>query len=308
MAPDHAAPTASCHPDWRRNQVAVTVAVFIGFASFTLVMPFLPLYFEMLGVTDPASIAIWSGVSLGVTPAITALMTPAWARLATRFGHKVMVQRSLFSFVVIMALMAFVREPWQVFALRTIQGFFAGYGPIAMMLAAESAPAEHMAAAIGWVQTSQRLGPALGPVIGGQRSRRALASAARFSCPPRCTWRVSCSSRSDTGREACGGRRRRTAKCPRLDGARLLPHVPLFVAMIFALQLVDRSFGPDPAAIPGGDWHERGPRAAHDRRRVLRRCRHGRGRKSVHRPSPRMAARTVQLVPASRRCSRRWLR
>ena len=39
-----------------------------------------------------------------------------------------MVARSLVSFVVIMALMAFVHAPWQVFALRAIQGLFAGYG------------------------------------------------------------------------------------------------------------------------------------------------------------------------------------
>jgi hypothetical protein len=32
--------------DWRRNLVAVTAASFIGFAGFTLVMPFLPLYFS----------------------------------------------------------------------------------------------------------------------------------------------------------------------------------------------------------------------------------------------------------------------
>ena len=53
------------------------------------------------------------------------------------------------------------------FALRAIQGFFAGYGPIAMTMAAESAPPDQIATAIGWVQTAQRLGPALGPVIGG---------------------------------------------------------------------------------------------------------------------------------------------
>jgi hypothetical protein len=31
---------------WRRNLHAVTTAGFIGFTGFTLVMPFLPLYFE----------------------------------------------------------------------------------------------------------------------------------------------------------------------------------------------------------------------------------------------------------------------
>src|SRR5689334_14165050 len=94
-------------PDWRRNQAAVTTATFMGFAGFTLVMPFLPLYFGELGVKDTSEVAIWSGISLGVTPAITAAMAPAWARLADRFGRKMLVARSLFSFFVIMSLMAF---------------------------------------------------------------------------------------------------------------------------------------------------------------------------------------------------------
>src|SRR5678815_3780486 len=80
---------------------------------------------------------------------------------------RMMVARSLFSFFVIMSLLAFVTAPWQVFVLRCIQGLFAGYGPIALTMAAESAPPDQMATAIGWVQTAQRLGPALGPVIGG---------------------------------------------------------------------------------------------------------------------------------------------
>ena len=130
--------TQSAVANWRRNQAAVTGATFIGFTGFTVVMPFLPLYFEQLGVSDPARVAVWSGVSLGVTPAVTAAMAPIWARMADRFGRKMMVVRSLASFVVIMALMSLVTHPWQVFALRTIQGFFAGYGPIALTMAAES--------------------------------------------------------------------------------------------------------------------------------------------------------------------------
>ena len=123
---------------------------FIGFTGFTLVMPFLPLYFGELGVHDLGDVAMWSGISLGVTPAITAAMAPVWARVGDRYGRKLMVTRSLFSFIVIMSLMAFVTRPWQVFALRAIQGLFAGYGAIAMTMAAESAPPEQVAAAIGW--------------------------------------------------------------------------------------------------------------------------------------------------------------
>ena len=66
-----------------------------------------------------------------------------------------------------MALMAFVTRPWHVFALRAALGFFTGYGGLTLSMAAESAPRDRMAAAIGTVQTAQRLGPAVGPVIGG---------------------------------------------------------------------------------------------------------------------------------------------
>ena len=74
-------------PDWRRNQIAVTVAAFVGFTGFTIVMPFLPLYLEELGTHDPGAIAIWSGLCLGVTPAITAMMAPFWARIGDRYGR-----------------------------------------------------------------------------------------------------------------------------------------------------------------------------------------------------------------------------
>ena len=230
---------------WRRNQAAVTVAAFIGFTGFTLVMPFLPLYFGELGMTDPGDVAIWSGVSLGITPAITAAMTPVWARLADRVGRKLMVMRSLVSFVVIMSLMAFVTAPWQVFVLRAIQGLFAGYGAIAMTMAVESAPPEHLAAAIGWVQTAQRLGPALGPAIGGVLAaalglRRAFLVSASFYAVAFLLVLV------------VYHERRRQVPAPAADAPahvsfrslRLVPHFTLFVATVFGLQLIDRSFGP----------------------------------------------------------------
>jgi len=152
---------------WRRNLAALVAAVFIGFTGFTLVMPFLPIYIQQMGETDLGAIAMWTGVSLGVTPAMTALFAPLWGRLADRFGRKMMVLRSLASFVVLMAAMGFARAPWHLFALRLVQGFFAGYGALCLAMAAEGAPEGRMAQSIGVVQTAQRLGPALGPVIGG---------------------------------------------------------------------------------------------------------------------------------------------
>jgi DHA1 family multidrug resistance protein-like MFS transporter len=152
---------------WRRNLAALVAAVFIGFTGFTLVMPFLPIYIQEMGVTDVGEIAAWTGVALGVTPAMTALFAPLWGRLADRFGRKLMVLRSLASFVILMAAMGYASTPWHLLALRIVQGFFAGYGALCLAMAAESAPPGRMAQSIGLVQTAQRLGPALGPVIGG---------------------------------------------------------------------------------------------------------------------------------------------
>ena len=86
---------------WRRNVFAVTAASFMGYTGFTLVMPFLPLFIAQLGVSDVGKIAMWTGISLGVTPGLTALLAPAWGRLGDRLGRKIMVERSLISFVVL---------------------------------------------------------------------------------------------------------------------------------------------------------------------------------------------------------------
>ena len=238
---------------WRRNLYAVTAASFIGFTGFTLVMPFLPLYLEQLGVTDVGEIALWSGLSLGVTPAITAFMSPLWGRLADRYGRKIMVERSLVSFIVVMAAMAFVSHPWQVFALRAIQGLFAGYGTLALTMAADSAPKEHTAYAIGVVQTAQRLGPALGPVIGGIVAqavglRRAFFVTSGFYALAAILVALAYDERSvmKRAREENGHGRVSFGNILAFENFLLL------MVVIFGLQFVDRSFGPILPLFVGG--------------------------------------------------------
>ena len=229
---------------YRRNLFAVTAASFIGFTGFTLVMPFLPLYFQQLGVTDTAEIALWSGLSLGVTPAMTAFLAPLWGRLADRFGRKIMVERSLVSFVVVMASMAFVSEAWHVFALRALQGLFAGYGALALTMATESAPPDRIAHAIGTVQTAQRLGPALGPLIGGTVAqivglRNAfLVTSTFYIVAVLIVFFMYHEPRTHTapGSHARGAVRFRTVLA--------FENFVLLMVVVFALQFVDRSFGP----------------------------------------------------------------
>ena len=231
----------------------MTVACFLGFTGFTIVMPFLPLFIAQLGVTGVGSIAIWTGVSLGVTPALTAVLAPAWGRLGDRYGRKIMVQRSMISFVVLMTAMAFVTRAWHVLAIRIVQGIFAGYGSLSVAMAAESAPRDRMPSAIGLVQTAQRLGPALGPVIGGVLAglvglRRAfLVTAMLYAIGLAVVWIVYNDPPAERihahdGTAASGS----NAAVQRVTFRSVLEfqNFVLMMAVIFGLQFVDRSFGP----------------------------------------------------------------
>jgi MFS family permease len=229
---------------WRRNLVAVTAASFIGFAGFTLVMPFLPLYFQELGVHDVGAVALWTGLSLGVTPALTALLAPFWGRLADRFGRKIMVERSLASFVVVMGAMAWVSEAWHVFALRAVQGLFAGYGALTLTMAADVAPKDRVAFAIGFVQTAQRLGPALGPVMGAAVAqivglRRAFLVTSAFYLAALLLVFFMYDERAVRARTAA-------PDVGRVNFRSVLAfeNFILLMAVIFGLQFIDRSFGP----------------------------------------------------------------
>ena len=228
----------------RRNVLVATATGFMGFAGFTVVMPFLPLYIRELGVRDVGEIALWSGLTLGATPAITAISAPLWGRVGDRYGSKLLVIRSLAAFVLTKAAMAFVTAPWQLVALRGLLGLFAGYGALTLSMAAESVPRDRMAGAIGFVQMGQRLGPAVGPLVGGIVAplvglRRSFLVTAGF-------YLVALLMMAIFYRE------------PRTPGARpavrslgsvirelaRTPGFVLILAVIFGLQTVDRSFSP----------------------------------------------------------------
>src|SRR3954453_21427979 len=98
---------------WRRNQYAVFISVFVSWLGFSFVQPFLPLYIRQLGVSDVGQIALMSGVALGISPLMSGLLAPVWGILADRFGVKIMVQRSLFAFVVLNSLASMVVSPYQ---------------------------------------------------------------------------------------------------------------------------------------------------------------------------------------------------
>jgi len=228
----------------RRNVLVSATTCFLGFAGFTVVMPFLPLYISELGVSDLGEIAMWSGLTLGATPAITAISAPLWGRVGDRYGSKLLVIRSLGAFVLTKGAMAFVTAPWQLVALRGLLGVFAGYGALTMAMAAESVPHEEMPRAIGFVQMGQRLGPALGPIVGGLLApivglRRAFLVTAAFYLVA--LLMVVVFYREPRTRHARAAGRSLGSVVRELSAT---PGFLLALAVIFTLQTVDRSFSP----------------------------------------------------------------
>nr|WP_025829600.1 hypothetical protein [Acetobacter persici] len=54
-------------PYWRHNLVVCLFGSFATLIAMTLMLPFLPLYVQQLGITGQADIAQWSGIAYGAT-------------------------------------------------------------------------------------------------------------------------------------------------------------------------------------------------------------------------------------------------
>ncbi len=152
---------------WRRNELAVNIAAGLVFFGFTLVMPFLPLYVEELGVKGVGRIALWSGILLSAPPLLAALMGPFWGRVGDRYGMKLMVGRVLTTMTLTWALMYFASNVYHVLALRILLGIFSGFSAMSAALVTQSCPRERIGHAIGTLQATQILSTAVGPFVGG---------------------------------------------------------------------------------------------------------------------------------------------
>jgi len=220
------------------------IASFVGFTGFTLVMPFLALRFQALGVSNTRDVALWTGVTLGVTPAVAAACAPLWGRVGDRFGNKLLVQRSLFFCVFVMTFMGLATQPWQLFVLRALQGLFAGYGPLTIAMAAESAPRDKMAHAIGLVQTSQRVAPAAGPVVGGILAQAVGLRNSFFVAGA--VYGLALLLVTVLYRETTHAAIREAARRTRMPMREILSirNLSLLMGVIFGVQLTERSLGP----------------------------------------------------------------
>jgi MFS family permease len=152
---------------WRRNLTVCVFGSFTTIVAMTLLLPFLPLYVEQLGVTDHAAIVQWSGIAYGATFFSAALVAPLWGRLADRYGRKLMMIRASLGMAVAMSLIGMAHNVWQLVGLRLLAGLLGGYASGSITLVATQTPKARSGWALGVVSSGIMAGNLVGPLIGG---------------------------------------------------------------------------------------------------------------------------------------------
>lgn len=151
---------------WKQNLKVAWLGNFLTGTSFTLVMPFISVFVEELGV-GPGQVEYYAGLAVSVNALAAALMAPIWGSLADRYGRKPMMVRAAFAMIFTMGGMAFVPNVFWLLALRALNGVFTGYIPNATALIASQVPKDKTGYALGTLSTGAVAGNLIGPTLGG---------------------------------------------------------------------------------------------------------------------------------------------
>ncbi|MBQ9275240.1 MAG: MFS transporter [Succinivibrio sp.] len=136
-------------------------------SSYTMLIPFLPLYLTTeLGASEE-SVNLWSGAVFAITFVISAIMTPLWGRLSDRTGRKLMILRSSIMLTVVYFVGGLVQTPLQLFFMRVLQGFAAGLWPACMAMLSAYMPRDKLGLSMGLMQSANICGGIIGPLLGG---------------------------------------------------------------------------------------------------------------------------------------------
>lgn len=152
---------------WKRNLIvlcAAQLATMIGFSSYN---SFVPYYLQEIGVSSYELALAWTAAFNSGAAIAMMIASPIWGSLADRYGRKVMLVRATAAGAILAGLMGFVTSPMQLIVIRVLQGALCGTMGAAMTMVATETPESNLATSMGTLQTSQYVGMAIGPLIGG---------------------------------------------------------------------------------------------------------------------------------------------
>src|ERR1700712_63408 len=96
--------SSDSNPYWQRNLVVCLLGSFSTILAMTLMLPFLPIYVEQLGVHGHAAIVQWSGIAYSATFLPAGLIAPLGGPRGDRYGRKPMLVRASLGMAITMSL------------------------------------------------------------------------------------------------------------------------------------------------------------------------------------------------------------
>lgn len=151
---------------WKDNLRIAWLGSFLTGACISLVVPFMPIFVEQLGV-EPSQVTFYSGLAISVSAISAACVSPLWGILADRYGRKPMMIRAGLAMTITMGGLAFVPNVFCLLALRLLNGVFTGYVPNATALIASQVPKDKSGYALGTLSSGVVAGTLTGPFVGG---------------------------------------------------------------------------------------------------------------------------------------------
>lgn len=152
---------------WEKNLFVLWFSLFANGMAFSEIMPFMSLYIDTLGHFTKNQLNFYSGLVFSITFLVLTIISPVWGKLADRYGRKPMIVRAAVGVTIVMTLMGYVTNVWQLVALRFLQGIFSGYSSNVNAMIATEAPKEKSGQALGTLMAGFTGGNLLGPLVGG---------------------------------------------------------------------------------------------------------------------------------------------
>ncbi len=153
--------------NWKVVLAIMTCNVVLMSSSYTMLIPFLPLYLRNELGTPEESLNMWSGAIFAISFAVCAVMAPIWGKMSDSKGKKLMLIRSSALIAVTYFCGALVQTPGQLFMVRVLQGFAAGLWPASLALTSAYTPPNKVGVSMGIMQSALITGNIIGPLFGG---------------------------------------------------------------------------------------------------------------------------------------------
>lgn len=153
--------------NWKFCLAILTCNVICMSSSYTMIIPFLPMYLTTELGADASSVNLWSGLVFSGSFFISAIMAPIWGRIADKRGKRLMALRASLLLSVSYFLGGIVQTPFQLLLMRMFQGFASGLWPMELAIMTIYAPKKKLGICLGIMQGALTAGGIIGPLFGG---------------------------------------------------------------------------------------------------------------------------------------------